>query len=120
MDEHKLNETGGRSRPEAGHQTLSSRITFGIVARGPIAVGVVAIGGVSVGLISIGAVSIGVLAIGGVSLGALAIGGIAVGYQALGGLALGFYSAAGGLACAAVVVVGVLARRSALTRGSER
>jgi RNA polymerase sigma factor (sigma-70 family) len=83
-----------------------------LVAVGGVTIAPLSIGSCAIGLLAVGGCAAGSLALGGLSLGVWAFGGLALGWQAFGACAIGWNAAAGGVALARDLALGIIARAS--------
>jgi RNA polymerase sigma factor (sigma-70 family) len=81
-----------------------------LVAVGGVTIAPLSIGSCAIGLLAFGGCAAGSLAVGGLSLGVWSFGGLALGWQAFGACAIGWNAAAGGVALARDIALGITAQ----------
>jgi hypothetical protein len=91
-----------------------------LVAVGGVTLAPLSIGSCAVGLLALGGCAAGSLALGGLSLGIWSFGGLALGWQAFGACAIGWNRAAGGVALAPDLALGIIARASQANTSTAR
>jgi RNA polymerase sigma factor (sigma-70 family) len=80
-----------------------------LVAVGGVTIAPLSIGSCAIGLLALGGCAAGPLAVGGLSLGVWSFGGLALGWRAFGVCAIGWNAAAGGVALARDLALGIIA-----------
>ncbi len=102
---------GGRQATTAKAWIAVGDVALGLlVAVGGVTIAPLSIGSCAVGLLALGGCAAGSLAVGGLSLGVWSFGGLALGWQAFGACAIGWNAAAGGVALARDLALGIVAQ----------